>query len=171
MTAGLRLNPTTSALTLVGCGRNVASLQTITDYKEKRSRELPSDASRPDELNAFYVHVEASNTEPFIRAPAFPDDCVITLSVADVRPHINTIIPETLDWLQFTYHPNRSTVDAISIVVHTALSHLDKRSTYLRMLFIDYSSAFNTIVPSKLITKLRSLELNTSLCNWKPWTS
>jgi hypothetical protein len=30
------------------------------------------------------------------------------------------------------------------------------------MLFIDYSSAFNT----KLITKLRTLGLNTSLCNW-----
>jgi hypothetical protein len=34
------------------------------------------------------------------------------------------------------------------------------------MLFIDYSSAFNNIVPSKLITKLRTLGLNTSLCNW-----
>jgi hypothetical protein len=34
------------------------------------------------------------------------------------------------------------------------------------MLFIDYSSAFNTIVPSKHITKLRNLGLNTSLCNW-----
>ena len=34
------------------------------------------------------------------------------------------------------------------------------------MLFIDYSSAFNTIVPSKLNTKLRILGLNTSLCNW-----
>ena len=34
------------------------------------------------------------------------------------------------------------------------------------MLLIDYSSAFNTIVPSKLITKLRILGLNTSLCNW-----
>jgi hypothetical protein len=34
------------------------------------------------------------------------------------------------------------------------------------MLLIDYSSAFNTIVPSKLITKLRTLVLNTSLCNW-----
>jgi gmma-aminobutyric acid receptor subunit gamma/cGMP-dependent protein kinase 2 len=33
------------------------------------------------------------------------------------------------------------------------------------MLFIDYSSALNTIVPSKLITKLRALGLNTSLCN------
>jgi hypothetical protein len=33
------------------------------------------------------------------------------------------------------------------------------------MLFFNYSSAFNTIVPSKLITKLRILGLNTSLCN------
>jgi hypothetical protein len=54
-----------------------------------------------------------------------------------VMAHINTIIPETLDLLQFAYRPNRSTDDAVSIPVHIALSHLD-------------SSAFNTIVPSKL---------------------
>ena len=40
------------------------------------------------------------------------------------------------------------------------------RSIYVKMLFTDYSSVFNTIVPSKLITKLRTLGLNTSLCNW-----
>ena len=34
------------------------------------------------------------------------------------------------------------------------------------MLCIDYSSAFNTILPSKLINKLRTLGLNTSRCNW-----
>jgi hypothetical protein len=39
-----------------------------------------------------------------------------------VMAHINTIIPETLDPLQFAYRPNRSTDDAISIVLHTALS-------------------------------------------------
>ena len=83
-----------------------------------------------------------------------------------VMAHINTIIPETLDPLQSAYRPNRSTDDAISIAFHTALSHLDKRNTYLRMLFIDDNSAFNTTVHSKLITKLRILGLNTSLCNW-----
>jgi hypothetical protein len=80
--------------------------------------------------------------------------------------HINTIIPETLDTLQFAYHHKRSTDDAISIALHTALSHVDKSNTYVRMLLIYYSSAFNTIVPSKLINKLRTLGLNTSLCNW-----
>ena len=64
-----------------------------------------------------------------------------------VMAHINTIIQKTLDTLKFAYHPNRSTDDEISIVLHTALSHL----------FIDYSSVFNTIVPSKPITKLRTL--------------
>jgi hypothetical protein len=34
------------------------------------------------------------------------------------------------------------------------------------MLFIDYSSAFNTIVPSKLIINLGALGLNPALCNW-----
>jgi hypothetical protein len=37
---------------------------------------------------------------------------------------------------------------------------------YGRMLLIYYSSAFNTIVPFKLITKLRTVGLNTSLCIW-----
>ena len=33
-------------------------------------------------------------------------------------------------------------------------------------LFIDFSSAFNTIIPQQLICKLDQLGLNTSLCNW-----
>jgi hypothetical protein len=78
--------------------------------------------------------------------------------------HFNTIIPETLDPLQIAYRSTRSTYGIISI--HTALSHLDKNNTYVRMLFIDYSSAFSTIVPSRLNTKLRTLGLNTPLCNW-----
>jgi hypothetical protein len=64
-----------------------------------------------------------------------------------VLAHIKSIIPETLDPLQFAYRPNSSTDDAISIAFHTALSHLDKRNTYVRIIFIDYSSVFNTIVP------------------------
>ena len=83
-----------------------------------------------------------------------------------VMAHINSILPDSLDPLQFAYRPNISTDDAISIALHTALSHLDKRNTYVRMLFIDYSSVSNTRVPTKLITKIRTLGLNISLCNW-----
>ena len=41
-----------------------------------------------------------------------------------------------------------------------------KLLTYVRMLFIDYSSAFNTIVSSKLVIKLGTLGLDPALCNW-----
>ena len=84
-----------------------------------------------------------------------------------VMAHFNTIIPDTLDPLQITYRPNRSTDDANSIALHNALSHLGScNCTYVIMLFMDYSSALNTIVPSNLVTKLRTLGLNTSLSNW-----
>jgi hypothetical protein len=83
-----------------------------------------------------------------------------------VMAHINTIIPNTLDPLQFAYHLNRSTDDAISITLHTSLTLLNKMNTYVRMLFIDYSSAFKGIVPFKLITKLGTLGINTSFCDW-----
>ena len=59
-------------------------LQTITDYKGKSSPKLPSDASLPNKLNAFYARFEARNTEACMRAPAVTDDCVIIVSVADV---------------------------------------------------------------------------------------
>ena len=48
-----------------------------------------------------------------------------------VKDHITSTLPVTLDTLQFAYRPNRSTENAIAITLHTALSHLDKRNTYV----------------------------------------
>ncbi|KAK3558345.1 hypothetical protein QTP86_017245 [Hemibagrus guttatus] len=54
----------------------------------------------------------------------------------------------------------------MTTTLHLSLTHLDNKDTYVRMLFIDFSSAFNTIIPQHLIEKLSLLGLNTSLCNW-----
>ncbi len=84
-----------------------------------------------------------------------------------LKNHICSSIPATLDPLQFAYRPNRSTDGAISQVLHSSLSHIDRKNgNYVRLLFIDYSSAFNTIVPIKLAVKISDLVLNTSLCDW-----
>ncbi len=84
-----------------------------------------------------------------------------------VKNHICSSIPATLDPLQFAYRPNRSTDDAISQVLLSSLTHIDSNNgNYVRLLFIDYSSAFNTIVPIKLTFKLTYLGLNSSLCGW-----
>ncbi len=84
-----------------------------------------------------------------------------------LKNHICSSTPVTLDPLQFAYRPNRSTDDAITQVLHSSLTHIhSKNGNYVRLLFIDYSSAFNTIVPIKLAVKLTDLGLNSSLCDW-----
>lgn len=83
-----------------------------------------------------------------------------------VRNYICSVLPASLDPLQFAYRSNRSTDDAIAFTLHTALSHLDNKNAYVRMLFVDYSSAFNTIVPTKLVLKLQALGIDRSLCDW-----
>lgn len=83
-----------------------------------------------------------------------------------VLTHINSFIPDTADPFQFACRPNRSVDDAVAFVLHHALLHLDYNRTYVRMLFIDYSSAFNTIRPAKLIVKLTDLGLPATTCNW-----
>ncbi|KAK2905571.1 hypothetical protein Q8A73_009516 [Channa argus] len=83
-----------------------------------------------------------------------------------VMHHIKSALPPSLDPFQFAYRSNRSTDDAVATAVHSALTHLDKKDSYVRMLFIDLISAFNTIIPQQLIHKLVQLGLNTSLCNW-----
>ena len=72
-----------------------------------------------------------------------------------VKSFICSLLPPTLDPMQFAYRSNRSTDDAIALTMHAALSHLDKGNTYVRMLFIDYSSSFNTIIPIQTCLQAR----------------
>lgn len=55
-------------------------LQFNTVYKRVPSRELPNDVSLPDVLNPFYARLDQNNTEPSMRAPADPEEWVISLS-------------------------------------------------------------------------------------------
>jgi hypothetical protein len=50
--------------------------------------------------------------------------------------------------LTFVSSHNRSTDDAISIALHTVLSYLDKRNTYVRRLFIDYNIQHHSALKS-----------------------
>lgn len=48
-----------------------------------------------------------------------------------VMSHIKEAIPDTLDPLQFAYRKNRSTEDTVNADIHTALSHLKNKDTYV----------------------------------------
>jgi len=64
---------------------------------------------------------------------------------------------------QFVCRQNISAEDVIVTAPHAALSYLDNSSQHVRMLFIDLSSAFNTIIRSKLITGVHPEQLNNRL--------
>lgn len=53
----------------------------------------------------------------------------------------------------------------VSSVIHSALSHLETRDSYVRQLFLDFSSAFNTIIPQTLVNKLLLLVLKYHFVN------
>ncbi len=71
-----------------------------------------------------------------------------------------------LDPLQFAYRANRSVDDAVNMGLHFILQHLDRPGTYVRILFVDFSSAFNTIIPDTLQNKLTTALRPTSVCQW-----
>ncbi len=83
-----------------------------------------------------------------------------------VRTHIVSILPPSFDPHQFAYRTNRSTEDAITTALHSALCHLEQQGSYARLLFVDFSSAFNTILPDRLMTKLLDLGISHSICLW-----
>ncbi len=72
----------------------------------------------------------------------------------------------SLDPLQFAYRANRSVDDAVNMGLYYVLQHLDRRGTYVRILFVDYSSASNTIILNLLLLKLTQLSVPTSICQW-----
>ncbi len=74
-----------------------------------------------------------------------------------VMHKIKTSLPNTLDPLQFAYHPNRSMDDAISSTLHLALTHLENKDSYVRMLFIVFSFVPPPKHPPNLTTPKKKL--------------
>ncbi len=83
-----------------------------------------------------------------------------------VLAHLKDITGPLLDPLQFAYRANRSVDDAVNMGLHYVLQHLDRPGAYVRILFVDFSSAFNTIIPNRLLPKLTQLSVPTSVCQW-----
>ncbi|XP_013763215.1 protein NLRC3-like, partial [Pundamilia nyererei] len=120
-----------------------------------------------------------SNTPPSSRSPKKP---TIT-GLNDYRPvaltsvvmksfkrlvlaHLKDITGHQLDPLQFAYLANRSVDDAVNMGLHYILQHLNHLGTYARVLFVDFSSALNTIVPEHLSSKLSQLSVSPAICQW-----
>ncbi len=80
-----------------------------------------------------------------------------------VLAYLKASIGPLLDPLQFAYRANRSVDDAVNMGLHFILQHLDRPGTYVRILFVDFSSAINTIIPDTLQNKLTQLSVHLRL--------
>ncbi len=71
-----------------------------------------------------------------------------------------------LDPLQFAHQPQVGVEDAIIYLLQKAYCSLDRPNTTVRILFLDFSSAFNTIQPRLLKAKLEDMQVDASLVTW-----
>ncbi|KAI3351338.1 hypothetical protein L3Q82_005877 [Scortum barcoo] len=119
----------------------------------KTSRIVPvPKKNRPSELNDF-------------RPVALTSHLMKTLErlfLSLLRPQVQ----HAQDRLQFAYQPGVGVEDAILYLLHRAHSHLDKGSGTVRILFLDFSSAFNTIQPTLLRDKLSRMGVDPQLMDW-----
>ncbi|KAI3369373.1 hypothetical protein L3Q82_007607 [Scortum barcoo] len=73
-----------------------------------------------------------------------------------VLAHLRPLVSSFMDPLQFAYQPDIGVDDAVIIyLLHTSLTHLEKAGSTVRIMFFDFSSAFNTIQPRLLGDKLQ----------------
>lgn len=69
-----------------------------------------------------------------------------------VRTHIISKFPAGLDPHRFAFRTNRPTKGPQRPTMPNALSHLEQMGNYVRLRFVDLSSAFNYIILNRLVT-------------------
>ena len=83
-----------------------------------------------------------------------------------VAEELTTMVGESLDPLQFAYKPRRGVEDAILALLDTVTRHLDSQHSFVRILSMDFSSAFNTLNINTLLHHLQQLQFNPTLMLW-----
>ena len=109
-------------------------------------------------------HAKASALNDFrpIALTSLIAKCMERLVLARLKLQVTP----TADPLQFAYRAGRSTDDAIITLLQNSISHLEKAGSYVRILFLDFSSAFNCMQPHILARKLLDFSVHPDLIRW-----
>ena len=63
--------------------------------------------------------------------------------------HLKIDVVDQLDPFQFAHKASRGVEEASLTLLNLITQHLEKAKSYVRILFVDFSSAFNTICAAK----------------------
>lgn len=80
--------------------------------------------------------------------------------------HVTSLVATLQDPLQFAYRSKRGTDDALLVLLNTVTKHLMQANAYARVLFLDFSSAFNSMKINILLKRLTDLNINSGLILW-----
>ncbi|TWW62754.1 hypothetical protein D4764_04G0014010 [Takifugu flavidus] len=83
-----------------------------------------------------------------------------------ILTHLRPLVSSLMDPLQFAYQPSIGVDDAVIYLLHSSLIHLEKAGSTMRIMFFDFSSAFNTIQPRLLGNKLQVAGVDHHLTTW-----
>ncbi len=75
-------------------------------------------------------------------------------------------LQSSVDPLQFSYKTKRGVEDTSPTLMDRVTRHLDSPNSYVRILFVDFSSAVNTVKANTLLHHLQGLQVNTTLVLW-----
>ncbi len=148
---------------LKSCADQLAPIFTKIFNRSLELCEVPSCFQRP---TIIPVPKKAKDTGLNDYRPVALTSVVMKSFEKLVLAHLKDITGPLLDPLQFAYRANRSVDDAVNLGLYYVLQHQDRPGAYVRILFVDFSSAFNTIIPDTLQNKLTQLSVLTSICQW-----
>ena len=83
-----------------------------------------------------------------------------------VLRRLQVLVSDFLDPLQFAYRSKRNVEDAVLYVLNRMYAHLDNTNTFIRLMFFDFSSAFNTMQCHLLVDKLLRMNVDARTLMW-----
>lgn len=80
--------------------------------------------------------------------------------------YLQPLVSSSVEPLQFAEQPSINVEDAIIYLLHSSLSHMEKAGSNVRIMFFNFSSAFNTIQLIMLGDKLQHAGVDHYLTTW-----
>lgn len=169
---GLREAKTASKRGIEDCFKNNDSrqvwsrVQHTANYRPSSLSANNSDTSLAEKLNCFFARVEVLTLETVPLHPPAYCSHVLIVEEQQVRRMLGTVNPRKAadsDNVRVQVLKDCAS-QSLSQALHYALSHLE--GGYAWLFFVDFSSAFNTILPSRFVSNLYDLGISDSVCHW-----
>ena len=91
---------------------------------------------------------------------------IIVKCLEKLSKYLKLDVVDQLEPFQFAYKASRGVEGASLTLLSLITQHLEKAKSYVRILFVDFSGAFNTLEPYVLLKRLIDLHVNSNLVLW-----